>query len=319
MAELVYARDLKFRDRKVLWVRPPLPAHMDFLYGDIVEAPKGFAPPEAWPEYGVVADPLGFCAREEVGESPKGVRWARWALCFEEYVGDLEPDLEQSKKGRLARNRVIGWKRVARTDVPCGWHRTSKKTWRIDGFHTLAPAGDYTAGWFKNARREARLWQENFLGSQYTVEDISIEEFAEAYKKSTAAQKTDLTLLHVLLRKWAMPEIRKHIVLWGVRDIKTSRIVAGTAAISSPTHKSSVRFCPFMLPEARSTYASTGLVDHWFAWAQQKGIERMLFTCFWQPGDPKGWQGPAEFKSHFGLQYVAYPPFVMRLARGKLF
>ncbi len=290
-----------------------------FIYGDIVEAPSGFAPPEAWPEYGVVADPLGFCAREEVGAHPRGVRWARWPLCFEEYVGDLEPNLEESKKGGLARNRIVGWKRVDRADTPKGWWQTSKKPWRIDGFATIRAGEDYTARWFKNARREARLWQENFLGSQYIVEDISIEEFAEAYKKSTAAKKTDLTLLHVLLRKWAMPEISAHIALWGVRDIKTNRIIAGTAAIFSPTHNSSVRFCPFMLPEARSAYASTGLVDHWFAWAQQKGATFLLFTCFWQPGDPAGWQGPAEFKSHFGLQYVAYPPFVMRFERGKIF
>src|SRR3989344_3293253 len=285
---------------------------MDFLYGKIVEPPKDFAPPEQWPEYGVVTDLLGFCAREEVGENPSGVRWAAWPLCFEEYVSDIEPDLEASKIGAIARNRMVGWKRIARTDTPPGWNATSHKPWRIDGFHTLAPGEDYTKSWFKNARREARLWQENFLGSHYTVEDISIEEFADAYKKSTAAKKTDLTLLKVLLRKYALPEIRKHIVLWGVRDSKSKRIVAGTAAIFSPSYKSSVRFCPFMLPEAKPTYASTGLVDHWFEHAQEKNIKYILFTCFWQPGDPVGWKGPAEFKSHFGLRYVAYPPFLTR-------
>ncbi|MDO8517739.1 MAG: hypothetical protein Q7S26_00390 [bacterium] len=292
---------------------------MNFLYGDIVEAPKGFAPPESWPEYGAVADPLGFCAREQVGENPSGVRWAAWPLCFEEYVGDTEPNLEASKTGMLARNRMVGWKRISRTHTEPGWHTPSRKPWRIDGWHTLVAGEDYTKNWFKNARREARLWREDFLGSHYTVEDISIEEFADAYKKSTAAQKTDLTLLKVLLRKQALPKIRKHILLWGVRDIETGRIVAGTAVITSPTYKSSVRFCPFMLAEARNTYASTGLVDHWFGWAQKKNIQYMLFTCFWQPGDPVGWKGPAEFKSHFGLQYVAYPPFLTRFVHGKIF
>ena len=291
---------------------------MDFLYGQITDNPPPLVvAPESWPEYGRLADPLGFCAREEVGTHPRGVRWSFWPLAFEEYVSDTEPNLADSAQGELARNRVFIWKRITRAAIPEGWREVSKKPWRIDGYHDLGTGGDYTAAWHKNARREARLWREEHA-ARYDIVEISLEEFIGAYRKSMTVKKAGADLLSVLVRMHALPA-QKHIALWGVRNKQTGRIIAGTATITSPTHKSSVRYCPFMLPEARHCYASIGLVDHWFAHAQKNGTQYLLFTCFWQPGDPKGWQGPAEFKSHFGLQYVAYPPELTRFVRGKIF
>lgn len=289
----------------------------EFLYGELVEAPKDFVPPEAWPEYGMEAEPISFCARERVGVKPIGVRWSVWPLTFEEYISDEEPRLQESNKGLLARNRGITWKRISRTDVPAGWRQGGKKPWRVDGFHILA-SGNYTDSWHKNARRETRLWSERHLGVTHRIEEVSFEEFKNAYLSSWTARKTGIYMLNILERKYTLPT-REHIVLWVVRDNKSNAIIAGTAVINSPSTKSSVRFCPFMLSPARETFASTGLVDHWFKESQMRGIRYQLFTCFWQPGDPEGWKGPAEFKSHFGLQYVAYPPALWRFVRGKIF
>jgi hypothetical protein len=291
---------------------------MDFLYGEINPTPPPLvAPPEAWPEYGRLADPMGLCTREEVGQNPRGIRWSLWPLTFEEYISDTEHDLAASQAGKLARNRLIIWKRIRGGKVPPGWRQASQKPWRIDGYHDLALGPDYTARWHKNARREAHLWHEEHA-ARYHIEEISLEEFCRAYRASLTAKKAGAALLAALVRMHALPA-RENIVLWGVRNKKTGDIIAGTAAIFSPTHKSSVRFCPFMLPEARHCYASVALVDHWFAHAQATGIQYLLFTCFWQAGDPKGWRGPAEFKSHFGLSYIAYPPELTRFVVGKIF
>ena len=291
---------------------------MDFLYGQLTDSPPALVvPPEAWPEYGRLADPPAFCAREEVGAHPRGARWSVWPLTFEEYVSDEEPRLVDSRTGALARNRLLIWKRVHAGQTPSGWRQRSGKPWRIDGYHDLSLGGDYTGRWHKNARREVRLWHEEHA-ARYAIEEITFEEFARAYRNSTTVKKTGTTLLGVLERMHGLPT-RKHIKLWGVRNKKSGEVIAGTAAIFSPTHQSSVRFCPFMLAEARGCYASVGLVDYWFEYCRLAGIRYFMFTCFWQAGDPRGWQGPAEFKSHFGLQYVAYPPELTRFVRGKIF
>ena len=96
-------------------------------------------------------------------------------------------------------------------------------------------------------------------------------------------------------------------------------MVAGTAVLYSPTHHSSMRYCPFMLPEGRLVYASTALIDRWYKEAQMRGITTQLFTSFWHQGLPSSWKGFSEFKSHFGLQYVFYPPTLYRFVGGKFF
>ncbi len=290
---------------------------MDFPFGEIVtNPPPNVAPPESWPEFGDSAYPPPFCAKELVGTNPQGVRWALWPVCFEQYYGDQEPTLEESAKGVLARNREIIWKRTTRTDVPKGWRVRGSQPWRIDGFVVLTP--DYQNTWKSDAKRNLHTWQKKFLGTRYRIDEVSLDEFVAAYKKSLTRTKIGLDLLNALVRKFSIPEVREHITLWGVRDIATNAIVAGTAAFYFPKRSATVRECPFILPEARKTYAMTGLMDHWFKESLRRGITTHLFTHFWHPGASKGWVGFSEFKSHFGLQYVAYPPELSRFVRGKL-
>ncbi len=293
---------------------------MEFPYGEIVkEIPQGLAPPDVWPEFGQIANPPIICAREEVGKNPKGIRWSLWPLTFENYVGDTEPDLEESKNGRLAFNRVQMWDRVTRTDIPQGWHQFSDKSWRVDGFSMLNPEEDYTSKWHKSARRDLRVWQKEYLNKKCIIEEISFREFRDAYKKSTVAKKVGTALLHVLERKQKVPVAKANSVIWGVRDLKSKKIIAGNVNYYSPTYRSSVREFPFILPEALGGHASIALMDHWIAESLKRNVETIWATFFWFPGAPKDWKGFSAFKAQFGYKYIAYPPILYRFVRGKIF
>jgi hypothetical protein len=258
--------------------------------------------------------PKTVCKREEVGEHPKGIRWGFGPIVFEEYTTDDEPNLSLSHRGSLTHPRFIAWRRLKRTDIPKGWHQLSSKPFRVDGYSLVNAA--YTAQWKKNARRDLRLWQEQHLEKTHTIENVSFEEFSAAYKKSTVAHKIGLELLRVLERKLADP---RHIQLWGVRNKHSGEIIAGTAAVYSPTFKSSIRECPFILEEAKPCFAMTGLMAHWFEHSLRNGTTLHVYTHFKQQGDPRDWKGFSEFKSHFTTALVAQPPALWRFVGGKLF
>lgn len=270
-------------------------------------------PPETWPEFGAIADPVNLCRRERVGT---GIRWSLWPVCFERYVGDLVPDLHESKKGALSYNRLVVWDRLTPVEIPPGWHQTARgRPWRIDGIFQLS-ISDYTSSWHKKARHDVRRWREDVIAGTYTIEEVSFDTFAAAYRKSLVVKKAGSYLLQALERKQALTEVRSNTIYTVVRDT-TGEIIAGTALHYSPTYSASVRECPFMLPQARSAHAMTGLMDYWFADARRRGIRTLYFSYYWQPGDPKDWKGFSLFKSHFIQQYVVYPPTLWRFERGK--
>ncbi len=273
-----------------------------------------------WPEYIHLAMPRTVCAREEVGGgqtgNPKGIRWSLWPLTFEEYVSDREPAIDDS--GKLARNRVMMWKRLHDGPAPKGWYKLSKNPWRVDGFVELTPDTDYKTGWYKQARRDLRLWEEKFLNKGYSIEPVSLEEYERAYKKSTVMRKVGFDPLQILRRKYATKVGRENMALWGVRN-KRGEIIAGINLRFSPTYNSTKYECPFILLEAKHVYAMTALVDHWFKESLKRGVTLLVFSCFWHKGEPKSWKAFSLFKSHFGPQLVAYPPTLWRFVRGKLF
>ncbi|MES2202869.1 MAG: methyltransferase domain-containing protein [Patescibacteria group bacterium] len=275
----------------------------------------GFTPPDAWKEYGMVALPAPLCRRENV---EGGTRWCLWPLCFELYTSDTEPNIASNAHGALAYNRIVLWKRVARTDVPAGWHAPMRpRPWRTDGFFELQSGVDYTELWHKKARHDVRRWREDAAAGKYRVEPLSFGQFAESYKKSTAYKKAGSHLLEIFERKWALPETRAQLVLWGVRDVVANKIIAGMAVHYPPSQSASVRECPFMLKEATSSHAMTGVMDYWFAESQRRGVMYQVFTYFWQRGDSRQWKGFSVFKSHFVQQYVVYPPLLWRFVRDK--
>ncbi len=290
---------------------------MESPYGTPARAPDGFAPPERWPEYAQITDPVDICAREGVGANPAGVRWSLWPFTFEEYYGDQEPDMAAARTGALARNRIVTWKRVQRTDAPAGWRAFSQKTWRIDGAAPLAAGEDYTARWHKNARRDLRLFAEARASGRCSVEQVNFDDYAAAYRQSLIAARAGTFRLHDLGKKLAHPLTRDNTELLAVRD-QSGALVAGSAVIYSPTHRLSTHVAPFMTEGARELYAATGLVDYWFAETARRGYRYAVTTSFWMPGKPKSWKGFSEFKSHFGYAFVEYPPILYRFVRGAL-
>jgi hypothetical protein len=280
--------------------------------------PDSFSPPESWPEYGFIAEPAARMKREIVGRQPQGIRYASWPNCFEEYISDIEPDLGESKKGRLARNRDIIWKRITRSDIPLGWRILEDRPWRIDGFFNFEER-PYTDSWNRNARRNLHKWHNTFLNKKYVIGGITFEEFLHAYKKSTVVQKAGTFYIDILARKRQMLPAEHHPELWGVRSIANNEIIAGTALHFFSNHKTSVHECPFMLPFAGKVYAPTGLVNHWFNLSLQRGIRTLITPYLWREGDPALWRGPSDFKTHFGFQSISYPPPLIRFVRGKLF
>ena len=275
-----------------------------------METPSNFVPHEMWPEYDWLANPPDICAKEHVPKNPCGIRWSLWPFTFEEHIGDQEPDVATG--GTLARPRLVSWKRVRRTDIPKGWH-SGKHPWRVDAYHALLP--DYASRWNKSSRRDLRLWRQNFLNKTHRIEQISWDEYSRAYKKSLVVKRIGTDQLASLGRKIG-PEGPE---LWGVRNIQSQEIVAGTAMHYSPTHKSSMREGPFILPEARDCFAMTGLMDHWFAHSLERDIELQVFSYFAHAGTHKSWEGFSAFKRQFGITEVAYPPVLWRFVWGKIF
>ena len=290
---------------------------MHFPYGEILpEIPAEFVPPDMWPEYGALADPVPICRRELVSESPVAVRWGVWPLFFEQYWGDQAPDLGASgKRGELAYNRLVLWRRLHDGPAPRGWHRAMGRTVRVDGYQRLE--GDFTTRWNKNARRDLRLWQADYLNKTHHIEPVSFDEYAIAYKKSLISKREGNYRLNELEHKLTVPLSREHTIMLGVRN-RSGDIVAGSAVIFSPICKSSTHLAPFIKEEGRATYAATALIHHWFEESLRRGLPVVMSTNFWHPGKPKSWKGFSEFKSHFGFQFVEYPPALWRFKSGKL-
>ncbi len=275
-----------------------------------MDTPSNFVPHEMWPEYDWLANPPDICAKEHVPKNPCGIRWSLWPFTFEEHIGDEEPNLKTG--GRLARPRLVSWKRARRTDTPQGW-RSGRHPWRIDAYHILGPK--YADAWHSSARRHLKQWKSSHLGKTHAIEKISWQEYASAYKKSTVAKKIGSELLMALGRRHALggPE------LYGVRDLETGSIIAGTAIHHSPTRKTSMREAPFMLMQARDSHAMTGLVDFWFELSLKREARYLTFSYFAHPGTKKDWDGFSAFKRQFGVTEVPYPPLLWRFASGKLF
>jgi hypothetical protein len=290
---------------------------MAFPYGTILAViPADFTPPEIWPEYGHIADPVSVCRRELLQDNPVVIRWSLWPLTFEQYWGDVEPNVHTHSDGPLALNRIVYWRPLRNLQAPSGWHTSMEKIFRIDGYQKLD--GDFTKRWHKNARRDLRIWQENFLNTTHRVEIISFEEYDDAYKKSLVAKREGLDRLNFMKRKLMIPAAKEHTRIVGVRTISTGKIVAGTGVVFSPTYKSSTHLVPFIHEEARNLYAATGLIHYWFEESLKAGCPNVMTTNFWHKGKPKSWKGFSEFKSHFGWDYICYPRAYWRFVRGKL-
>ncbi len=284
-----------------------------FLLNDMDHSkpPFNFSPPEAWPEYGFIAEPAKKYKREELED---GIRYSSWPYYFEEHIGDAEPDTEQS--GMMPRIKKIIWKRIARIDTPDGWTVEQHRPWRVDGFFELTNSS-YRDTWHRNAKRNLENWHQQKDEQGLHIELISFTEFVTAYKQSSTFQKAGSYFIDILERKWKLLHEYRPL-LWGVRQ-KDGRIIAGTAVHFFESRGATVLECPFFLAEAKDTHAATGLIDYWFGQSLLRHIPLLINIYLWQKGDPADWEKLTQFKNSFGFVPYEYPPLLCRYVRGKLF
>ena len=141
---------------------------------------------------------------------------------------------------------------------------------------------------------KVRLCKEFFLSHGYNIEPITIDEYRAGYLQSTVQKKIGADRFEILQRKYDDPVGSAHMTLWGVRNPQ-GEVIAGISPRHSPTTAASTYEVPFILPEAKRTYAMVALVDHWLAEARARGATLAVFNSLWQPGEPQSWAGVSLF------------------------
>lgn len=289
------------------------------VYGPVLrELPSGFVPRQQWPEYVLETDAPLFMRPWLVGQNPQGLRRGIGPLIMEEYISDDAPDIHLSDATHAAPPRILIWQRVHTTMTLPGWHTLSRRPGKLEGFKELIPGTPYTNQWSVSALRYLKKWRTEQLGTHYTIEPVSYDEFARAYEHGTVVQRIGRTLIHTLGRKIMVDGGNSAITLWAARNKSTGAIDAGLATITSTTHRSSYYHTGFVCARAAHTNAMVGLMDHWFTTCEAQRVRFVCFGQFWRAGDPSSWKGFSAFKSKFGLQYLAYPPALYRFSWGTM-
>ena len=273
--------------------------------------PAGFVPRQLWPEYLPEHDIDLFLRPQPVGKVLGAMRWGRWPVYFEQYMGDTEPDPNNTERNPHAPSRIVRWIRFDRTDIPPGWKQWSKTPYQMEGFVDISGRDDFVPHWSRSIRTAYRHWQKLEQSGDWRIAPIDYKTFAAAYKKSSVAKRTLGASLHSTAQKLerGSPDMQ----LWGV--IHKDKVVASMSVLNSPTHHSSYYTAGFILPEAEEVPAMVGLMHHWHQASAAAGITHLHFGLFWHKGQSSAWKGFSAFKRKFGLTYVAYQPALYRLVR----
>ncbi|MES2202868.1 MAG: hypothetical protein V4474_00880 [Patescibacteria group bacterium] len=284
-----------------------------YPYGPWIEQlPSGYVPRQQWPEYDITTTLLPRAHPRYVGS---GTRWGMWPLYFEEYVQQAEPVLSPQRKDPA---RIVIWQRVVPLGRCIGWTQFSFKPAKLEGFSMLEPGMPYEKTWSESARRYLKKWRTQYAGTQYVIEPITYEEFAETYKDGTVYKHAQEYQLRVVKALLGSPKSRQHTTLWGARRLDIGKIDATLVVVSSPSTHSSYYQAACIRRNIADAPLMIGLMDHWHAYAVTNGIKFLHFGGFWKPGDPKQWKGFSLFKSKFNPQYIAYPPALFRFAKGTI-
>ncbi|MEI7720011.1 MAG: hypothetical protein WCI89_02270 [bacterium] len=266
--------------------------------------PAGFVPRYLWPEYMPECDIDVFLRPQVVPGVQGAMRWGRWPVYFEQYLGDAEPEPNHPTHNPDAPARIVRWIRLDRTDIPPGWKQWSDNPYQMEGFVDISGRSDFVPHWSRSVRTMYRHWEQLEASGDYTLVPLTYEAFAAGYKKSSVAKRTMGASLDSTTEK--IRRGSKHVRLWGV--LHAGKVIAGMSALDSPTCSSSYYIAGFIQPEAEEVPAMIGLMHHWHTSSAQEGIAHLHFGLFWHPGQPRAWKGFSAFKRKFGLTYVAYQP-----------
>lgn len=274
--------------------------------------PDGYVAPSEWPEFINTISIPTFLSPKRIG-GVRDVAWRVWPLSIEAYHSEKEPVPVNPPPYRLP-FRMIMWHRPHDTPKPTGWLQFRNRPDSLTGFTDITNHKNYEKIWAANARRDRKIWIDRHSNS-YSIEIVPYQEFKAAYLNATI----DPIMKRLLLQSTVYEHTKSNptkLSLWGVRRKEDGSVVAGMATLDSPTCKGSYNLASFYLYKVRKDLVMTGLVDHWFAESQKKGLRFLQFGSFYQPGDPKSWIGFSNFKSKFGIQYVTRPPTLYKWVRG---
>lgn len=233
-----------------------------------------------------------------------GLRWHHGFMHFEKYFGDTEPHIDPNGP-----KRMVIWQRERTLAVPRGW----KRPWismdlMMYGFSDAQEYDPYWKGWSAHAQRHRKKWHEQ---QEWELFEPSPEQFYEGYKKA----KKDF-LLKTMMIDYVKKFVKRHrslVHFLGARRIQGDvPIEAGFAYLDIPEAQQSLHLASYILETAKASPAGVGLMDEWFATAQKRGVRFLDFGVFRQKGEPRSWRGFTRFKGQFNIQYLKYPPALVR-------
>jgi len=290
-----------------------LPSHVGYSrrMDSVQKLPDGYVAPSEWPEFINTISIPPFLNPKRLG-GVRDIAWRVWPLSIEAYHSEEEPVPITPPPYNLP-FRMIMWHRPHDGPKPNGWVQFRKRPDSLIGFADITNSTSYEELWTANARRDRKLWLTRH-SSAYTIETIPYSEFKAAYLQGTIEPVMKRLLLQSTVFEHTRTNSTK-LSLWGARRKSDGKIVAGMAALDSPSSQGSYNLAAFYLKEARKDLVMTGVVDHWFKESQKKGIRFLQFGSFYQPGDPKSWKGFSNFKAKFGIHYVTRPPTLYKWIR----
>ena len=233
-----------------------------------------------------------------------GVRCDFGFMIGEYFTGESEP----AKSDKLGVGIQV-WQRLEHTDQSSGWFCLPKFFRRsTTAFIDLEEQGDeYWLHWSQHARRYRKKWLSQ---KELVIEVVTKEEFLEAYQKST---------LKATLRGLFSKSIHRYSEVYGtdvsflvVKERESQKILAGLMAVDDLGTNRTFHPVAFIVPAAKKTEASLGLMDYWIQETRKKGIRFLDLGIVWMPGDPPSWKGYSQFKMHFHPKLIQYPAPLIR-------
>jgi hypothetical protein len=273
---------------------------------------SGFRPLRQWSDLNTFESIPKFFQPSRIGEVVRGSYWRLWPFSFEQYEGDTEPVLQPLSIDQKKPLRIIMWQRTSRSDVPKGWIAfTERPAYKI-GFIPLTK--NYYQTWSETLRRSRKKFLTEY-SSQYSLEEVSFEEFREAYRKSTLPLTLKDGMLYEIDFRARNP--RTKMTFLGARRISDRRIMAGVAHLRSSSLPLSYYQGGFFLPEVRDEPLMTGLFDRWFESSVGAGVKFIDLGNFWKKGEDGSWKGFSLFKAKCNPLYFFLPPLLYQFRIGK--
>jgi hypothetical protein len=230
---------------------------------------------------------------------------SRGVLCdvgffkVEYFTGDKEPEKSSSQGFGLQI-----WHRTVQ-EATTTWWMVLPRPLRRSSIAVIdlenQPSENYWEKWDQHGRRYRKRWLEQ---SEYCIESVTSSIFLEAYKECT---------LSISLREIFSASIERHERVYRgnahfyvVKNTLTKEIIAGLLAVDDFETNQSFHPVAFIVPLAKQTQASLGLMDHWIQETKRKNIRFVNLGIVWMPLDPPSWKGYSQFKMHFHPKIILF-------------